>query len=112
MAGPTATQEIRRVARPTSGAGAARWRTTGTQSWASSGGTAVQIRLEVCGDITQDTIQPEVEEKTNAATTLNIDESPDYNRVAMTTARCDTRQASTSRRTRATTFAKPIATPW
>jgi transposase-like protein len=41
-----------------------------------------QIRLEVCADTRQDTIQPEVEAKTDGETTLNTDESPAYNRVA------------------------------
>jgi len=41
-----------------------------------------QIRLEVCDDTTQDTIQPEVEAKTGEETTLNTDESSAYNRVA------------------------------
>jgi transposase-like protein len=40
-----------------------------------------QIRLTVCDDTTQDTIQPEVEAKTAAGTVLNTDESPAYNRV-------------------------------
>ena len=41
-----------------------------------------QIRLEVCDDTTQDTIQPEVEAKTDEGTTLNTDESHAHNRVA------------------------------
>ncbi|MFM8330154.1 MAG: IS1595 family transposase [Candidatus Methylumidiphilus sp.] len=40
-----------------------------------------QIRLAVCDDTRQDTIQPEVEAKTDGAATLNTDESPAYNRV-------------------------------
>jgi hypothetical protein len=41
-----------------------------------------QIRLEVCDDTTQDTIQPAVEAKTDEGTTLNTDESSAYHRVA------------------------------
>jgi transposase-like protein len=40
------------------------------------------IRLEVCADTRQDTIQPEVEAKTDEDTTMNTDESPAYERVA------------------------------
>lgn len=43
-----------------------------------------QIRLDVCDDTTQDTIQPEVEHKTEPTTTLYTDESNAYNRVAGT----------------------------
>lgn len=43
-----------------------------------------QIRLEVCDDTQQDTIQPEVEHKTAPTTTLYTDESNAYNRVAGT----------------------------
>lgn len=43
-----------------------------------------QIRLKVCDDTTQDTIQPEVEKKTEPTTTLYTDESNAYNRVAST----------------------------
>jgi transposase len=43
-----------------------------------------QIRLDVCADTTQDTIQPEVEHKTEPTTTLYTDESNAYNRVAGT----------------------------
>ncbi|MDD5037312.1 MAG: IS1595 family transposase, partial [Methylococcaceae bacterium] len=41
-----------------------------------------QIRLEVCADTRQDTIQPEVEAKTCEETTLNTDESSAYYPVA------------------------------
>ena len=43
-----------------------------------------QIRLDVCDDTKQDTIQPEVEKKTAPTTTLYTDESNAYNRVAGT----------------------------
>jgi len=43
-----------------------------------------QIRLDVCDDTQQDTIQPEVEQKTEPTTTLYTDESNAYNRVART----------------------------
>lgn len=43
-----------------------------------------QIRLKVCDDTTQNTIQPEVEKKTEPTTTLYTDESNAYNRVAGT----------------------------
>lgn len=43
-----------------------------------------QIRLAVCADTTQDTIQPEVERKTVPTTTLYTDESNAYHRVAET----------------------------
>jgi transposase len=43
-----------------------------------------QIRLAGCDDTTQDTIQPEVEKKTEPTTTLYTDESNAYNRVAAT----------------------------
>ena len=43
-----------------------------------------QIRLAVCADTTQDTIQPEVERKTAPTTTLYTDESNAYERVAET----------------------------
>lgn len=43
-----------------------------------------QIRLKVCDDTTQDTIQPEVEQKTEPTTILYTDESNAYNRVAGT----------------------------
>ena len=41
-----------------------------------------QIRLKVCDDTTQDTIQPAVEKKTVPTTTLYTDASNAYNRVA------------------------------
>ena len=41
-----------------------------------------QIRLTVCDDTRQDTVQPEVEAKTGEDTTLYTDESSAYNRVA------------------------------
>jgi transposase-like protein len=40
-----------------------------------------QIRLTVCDDTRQDTVQPEVEAKTEEGTTLYTDESSAYNRV-------------------------------
>ena len=43
-----------------------------------------QIRLDVCDDTTQDTIQPEIEKKTISTTTFYTDESNAYNRVANT----------------------------
>ena len=43
-----------------------------------------QIRLVVCDDTKQSTIEPEVESKTKATTTLYTDESGAYNRVADT----------------------------
>ncbi|MBE7471969.1 MAG: transposase [Anaerolineales bacterium] len=48
------------------------------------GREAGQIRLEVCDDTQQATIQPEVEQKTEPTTTLYTDESNAYNRVAGT----------------------------
>jgi transposase-like protein len=42
------------------------------------------IRLTVCDDTTQDTIEPEVETKTVPTTTVYTDESSAYNRVAQT----------------------------
>jgi len=43
-----------------------------------------QIRLDVCDNTQQNTIQPEVEKKTEPTTTLYTDESNAYNRVAGT----------------------------
>jgi transposase-like protein len=43
-----------------------------------------QIRLTVSDDTKQDTIQPQIENKTEPTTTLNTDESGAYNRVAAT----------------------------
>jgi transposase len=48
------------------------------------GRTSGQIRLSVCDDTQQITIQPQVERKTESTTTLYTDESSAYNQVAAT----------------------------
>lgn len=52
--------------------------------WGVVGRETGQIRLEVCDDTKQTTIQPEVEGKTEPTTTLYTDESSAYNYVAST----------------------------
>ena len=48
------------------------------------GRTTGEIRLTVCDDTKQDTIQPEVEAKTEVGSVFNSDESTSYDRVAET----------------------------
>lgn len=48
------------------------------------GREAGQIRLNVCADTKQTTIQPEVEQKTTPTTRLYTDESGAYNHIAST----------------------------
>lgn len=52
--------------------------------WGAVGRETGQIRLEVCDDTKQTTIQPKVENKTEPTTTLYTDESSAYNHIAST----------------------------
>lgn len=52
--------------------------------WGVVGRETSQIRLEVCDDTKQTTIQPQVESKTEPTTTLYTDESNAYNHIAST----------------------------